>query len=103
MKNKTNYGQHTIGELIQMLKKAVEDTPYLNIDSPVLISDYNMSGYKYEFDLLPSFSPQHHTAGLCLFHSLGETTEEVITEPIKEEIKEEENTSIVKFAKWLKD
>lgn len=102
-KKKSAYGYQTIGSLIELLKKAVEETPYLNYNSPVLISDYNMSGYKYEFDVLPAFSYQHYTAGVCLFHSLGETVEEVVKEPVKKEVKEAEDASVVKFAKWVKN
>ena len=77
MRKKSNYGQHTIGELMQMLKQALDENKYITLDSPVMIADYNMSSMKYDFDLLPCFSSKHHTAGLCLFHSLGEVTEEV--------------------------
>lgn len=116
-KKKSNYKQHTIGELMQMLKQALQDNPYLDMNSPIMISDYNMSGFKYDFDLLPCFSPQQHTAGLCLFHSLGEVpvdkkNEEIYIEPsydtdwdepfIREEEPAEEDSSIMKFVKRMK-
>ena len=113
-KKKSNYGQHTIGSLMQMLKQALDENKYLTLDSPVMISDYNMSGFKYDFDLLPCFSPQQHTAGLCLFHSLGEVPvnkEEVYIEPSydtdweEEPVSEEpveEDSSVMRFAKWYK-
>ena len=97
------YKEHTIGELIQAIKQTVQDTPYLDINSPVMISDYNMSGMKYEFDILPSFSSKHHTAGLCLFHSLGEEAQEVEVRVEAEEVAEEKETSVMKFAKWFKE
>ena len=115
MRNKSNYRQHTIGELMQMLKQALQDNPYLDVDSPVMLSDYNMSGFKYDFDLLPYFSQQHHTAGLCLFHSLNEETkdEKIYREPsyntdwdksfIRKEEPTVEDTSVMKFAKWYKE
>ena len=102
MQKKSNYKQHTIGELMQMLKQALQDNPYLDMDSPIMISDYNMSGFKYDFDLLPCFSSKHYTAGLCLFHSLGEVTEEEVT-PKKSLNEKEEDTSVLKFAKWVKE
>ena len=102
MKTKKNtYGEYTIGALIKAIKRTMEETPYLNLDSPVMISDYNMSGFKHEFDILPTFSQKHHTAGLCLFHSLNEPIEEVIVEPIVEE--QEETSSIMKFVNWVKN
>ena len=102
-KYKTTYGEYTIGELIQALKKAVEDTPYLDMNSPVMISDYNMSGFKYELDVLPTFSQRHHTAGVCLFHSLNEPVEEeeIVVEPVVEEV--QEVPSIMKFVNWVKN
>ena len=70
------YKEYTIRELIQALKQAVENNGFLNEDSPVLISDYNMSGYKHKFKLHPVMSPVHSTAGLCLFHSLENRNDE---------------------------
>lgn len=102
MRNKSNYRQHTIGELMQMLKQALQDNPYLDMDSPVMISDYNMSDFKYDFDLLPCFSQKHHTAGLCLFHSLGEVTEEVTPKMSLEEKPVNEKSSMMKFIKRMK-
>ena len=107
-KHKSTYGEYTIGEFIQALKKTVEETPYLNLNSPMLISDYNMTGFKYEFDILPTFSQKHHTAGLCLFHSLPSETEEeeieVSIEPTVEPIEEvEEESSFMKFVSWYKN
>jgi len=107
-KHKSTYGEYTIGEFIQALKKTVEETPYLNLNSPMLISDYNMTGFKYEFDILPTFSQKHHTAGLCLFHSLPSETEEeeievsvkTTVEPLEEA---EEESSFMKFVNWCKN
>ena len=109
-KHKSTYGEYTIGEFIQALKKTVEETPYLNLNSPMLISDYNMTGFKYKFDILPTFSQEHRTAGLCLFHSLKQEKEAYIepsydTESGEDffEEEEKEDSSVMKFAKWLKE
>ena len=105
VKTKQTYGYQTIGSLIQLLQEAVEDNKYLSMDSPVFISDYNMSQQKYEFDVLPSFVPLKHTAGLCLFHSLNEPVEDFEEEIEVEndlEISEPEDTGIVKFANWFR-
>ena len=64
------YKEYTIAELIQALKQALAENSYLDENSPVLISDFDMSGYKHKFKLHPVMSPAHSTAGLCLFHSL---------------------------------
>ena len=103
----TEYGYQTIGTLIQALKQAVENNAYLDMNSPVFISDYNMSKQNYKFSVLPAFSPMQHTAGLCLFHSLNEPVEEVeeVVEPVRtvqEEPTVENNCSTMKFAKWFK-
>ena len=103
VKTKQTYGYQTIGSLIQLLQEAVEDNRYLSMDSPVFISDYNMSSQKYEFDVLPSFVPLKHTAGLCLFHSLNEPMEDYEVEVENDlEISEPEDTGIVKFANWFR-
>lgn len=109
-KKKTTYGYQTIGSLIALLKKTVEETSYLDYNSPVMISDYNMSSFKYEFDVVPAFSQAHHTAGIGLFHSLNEEPVYVETtydtesgEPFfKEEEEEKEDTAVMKFVKWYK-
>lgn len=107
MKKQSNYRQHTIGELMQALKNALEENKYLTLDSPIMIADYNMSNIKYDFDLLPSFSPIHRTAGLCLFHSLnepiGEYKKEVTQENVTTDDTSTEDKSIMKFAKWIKE
>ena len=105
VKAKQTYGYQTIGSLIQLLQQAVEDNRYLSMNSPVFISDYNMSQQKYEFDVLPSFVPLKHKAGLCLFHSLNEPVkdfEEEIEVEKDLEISEPEETGIVKFANWFR-
>lgn len=89
-KFKTQYGLQTIGGLIEALTQYVEDNNYITMESPVFISDYAMSGYKHEFDILPTFSPYLHQAGVCLFHSLsGETESEPVIET-EENIEEED-------------
>ena len=70
------YKQYTVRELVEALKQAVEDNSYLNENSPVLISDYNMSGYKYKLNIHPVMSPVNSTVGVCLFHTLNNNGEE---------------------------
>ena len=71
-----------------------------------MIADYNMSEIKYEFDLLPSFSPIQRTAGLCLFHSLNKPVTEYKREVTEENdttnVTSTEDKSVMKFAKWVK-
>lgn len=116
VKNKnTGYGKHTIGSLIEHIKQLVEDNTYLNMNSPVFISDYAMSGYKHEFDILPTVSPYSHQAGLCLFHSLGEEgassnadaeeIEEDVTYDEEEDVTYEEapqKIGVSRIMKWYK-
>ena len=105
VKTKQTYGYQTIGSLIQLLQEAVEDNRYLSMNSPVFISDYNMSSQKYEFDVLPSFVSLKHKAGLCLFHSLNEPVEDFEEEIEVEndlENSEPEETGVLKFTNWFK-
>lgn len=124
VKERRGYGLQTVRSLIENLKKYVEESDYLDMDSPIFISDYAMSGYKHEFDVLPTFSPYMHKAGLCLFHSLGEEKsvvsldtsntpseeieeEEVAydleTETLEEPSVEPSTRGISKFMKWYKE
>ena len=64
------YGFQTIGSLIQSLERLVNENSQIDYDSPIMINDFAMSGIKYKFDVLASFSPLTHSAGVCLFHSL---------------------------------
>lgn len=93
----TNYHEFTIGELMQALKQAVEDNSYLSYDSPLFISDYNMSGFMYEVGVAPTYSSKHHTAGLCLFHTLKSEFEdvEVDVDEFGNEIKQEEQNYVL--------
>ena len=107
MKKKTEYKQQTIGSLIQSLQDLVEGSRYLTMDSPIFISDYNMSQQKYEFSVLPSFSSLEHKAGVCLFHSLNEPVKEYeySTESHNLIVEEEptvEGRDMTKFARWVK-
>ena len=101
------YGYQTIGSLIQSLKDLVENNGHLTMDSPIFMSDYNMSSQKYKFSVLPSFSSLEHKAGVCLFHSLNEPVEEPYsynTESHKNttENKPIEDKGMTKFARWYK-
>lgn len=89
-KERIGYGLYTIGDLIEHLQLAVRENNYLTMDSPVFISDYNMTGYKHEFDILPTFSPYLKQAGVCLFHSLGEAPAPVVDKTV-EDFEEEED------------
>ena len=95
----TNYKEYTIGELILSLKQAVETNSYISYDSPVFISDYNMSGFMHELGVAPTFSSKHHTAGLCIFHSLKnefDDLEEVDVDEFGNEIEENTQNYIMK-------
>lgn len=98
MNTVTNYHEFTIGELMQALKQAVEDNSYLSYDSPLFISDYNMSGFMYEVGVAPTYSSKHHTAGLCLFHTLKNEFEdvEVDVDEFGNEVKEDSGNYIMK-------
>ena len=96
-KNNSTYKTYTVGELIQGLKRAVEENTFLNYDSPIMISDFNMHSQKYEFAIEPAYLPYERVAGVGLFHSLGATE---LEEPVEEE---QENVSVMKFAKWVKE
>ena len=105
---KDEYKQQTIGSLIQSLQDLVEGSRYLTMDSPIFISDYNMSQQKYEFSILPSFSSLEHKAGVCLFHSLNEPVKEYgySTESHNLIVEEEptvEGRDMTKFARWVKE
>ena len=105
---KDEYKQQTIGSLIQSLQDLVEGSRYLTMDSPIFISDYNMSQQKYEFSVLPSFSSLEHKAGVCLFHSLNEPVKEYgySTESHNLIVEEEptvEGRDMTKFARWVKE
>ena len=89
--------KYTIGSLIQALKQAVETNNYLNYDSPIMISDFNMHSQKYEFAIELAYLPYERVAGIGLFHSLGATE---LEEPVEEE---QENVGVMKFAKWYKE
>ena len=93
----TNYHEFTIGELMQALKQAVEDNSYLSYDSPLFISDYNMSGFMYEVGVAPTYSSKHHTAGLCLFHTLKNEFEdvEVDVDEFGNEVKQKEQNYVL--------
>ena len=101
IKAQQTYGYQTIGSLIKSLKSLVEENKYLSYDSPVFISDYNMSKQNYKFDILPAFSQEHYTAGVCLFHSLNEPVLEYMEE-VEVEPSTEEQEYNMKFTKWFK-
>ena len=94
----TNYKEYTIGELIQSLKQAVEDNSFLSYDSPVFISDYNMSGFMYEVGVAPTYSSKHRTAGLGIFHTLKSEFEdvEVDVDEFGNEVKKDNGNYIMK-------
>ena len=100
MTTERTYTYHTIGELISTLQNLVDNSESLTMNSPIMISDFNMSGYKEKFSILPTFSTNQNLAGICLFHSLGNLEETLNREPIIDEVdvedevdvKEEENT-----------
>ena len=84
-KNYNGYKYCSIRELIFTLQEMVKDSETLTLDSPVMISDFNMSGYKEEFSVLPTFSTNQGQAGVCLFHSLKGTVQSAKPEEKVEE------------------
>ena len=97
------YKQYTVRELIEALKQAVEDNSFLNENSPVLISDYNMNGYKYKLNIHPVMSPVNSTVGVCLFHSLENSGEDEFKNDLVLPNKDEyEDSKFMKFVRGIK-
>lgn len=86
MTTEKTYTYHTVEELINTLQNLVNNSETLTMKSPIMISDFNMSGYKEKFSVLPTFSTNQNQAGICLFHSLGHLEEIVNREPDIEEL-----------------
>ena len=86
MTTEQTYTYHTVQELIDTLQDLVNNSEALTMNSPIMISDFNMSGYKEKFSVLPTFSTNQNQAGICLFHSLGNLEEIVNKEPDIEEL-----------------
>lgn len=86
MTTEKTYTYHTVEELINTLQNLVNNSETLTMKSPIMISDFNMSGYKEKFSVLPTFSTNQNLAGICLFHSLGNLEETLKKEPIVEEV-----------------
>lgn len=85
MTTEKTYTYHTVEELINTLQNLVNNSETLTMKSPIMISDFNMSGYKEKFSVLPTFSTNQNLAGICLFHSLGNLEETLKKEPVIEE------------------
>ena len=85
MTTERTYTYHTVEELINTLQNLVNNSETLTMKSPIMISDFNMSGYKEKFSVLPTFSTNQNLAGICLFHSLGNLEETLKKEPVVEE------------------
>ena len=88
MTTEKTYTYHTVGELIDTLQNLVSNSETLTMNSPIMISDFNMSGYKERFSILPTFSQNQGQAGVCLFHSLGNLEETLKKEPVIDNIEE---------------
>lgn len=88
MTTERTYTYHTVGELISTLQNLVDNSESLTMNSPIMISDFNMSGYKEKFSILPTFSQNQGQAGICLFHSLGNLEETLKKEPVIDNIEE---------------
>lgn len=96
------YKQYTVRELIEALKQAVECNTFIDENSPVLISDYNMTGYKFKFNLHPVMSPVHSTVGLCLFHSLENNGEEEFKNDLVDYEHSNKEDRFMKFVRRIK-
>ena len=100
MTTKQTYKYYTVQELVNTILDLVENSETLTVNSPIMISDFNMSGYKEKFSILPTFSTNQNQAGICLFHSLGNLEETLKKEPVVDNIEElevdveDENTSV---------
>ena len=86
MTTEKTYTYHTVGELISTLQNLVDNSEALTMNSNIMISDFNMSGYKEKVSILPTFSTNQNLAGVCLFHSLGNLEETLKKEPVIEEL-----------------
>ncbi len=94
MTTERTYTYHTVGELISTLQNLVDNSESLTMNSPIMISDFNMSGYKEKFSVLPTFSTNQNLAGVCLFHSLGNLEETLKKEPVVEETDFEDEVDV---------
>lgn len=94
MTTERTYTYHTVGELISTLQNLVDNSESLTMNSPIMISDFNMSGYKEKFSVLPTFSTNQNLAGVCLFHSLGNLEETLKKESIVEETDFEDEVDV---------
>ena len=63
-----NYKLYTIKELITALEEMAETSQSINLDSYVVFSDFNMSGFQENIKLCPVNRYGHWCIGL--FHSL---------------------------------
>ena len=86
MENPRNtYKLYTVRELIENLQEFVENSNYLSMDSEVVISDFNFSGFREKLKLEPVNLYGNRCVGL--FHTLQQ--DEV------SEIKQRNKVSIV--------
>ena len=83
-KKPNGYKVYTVRELIVALRELAENSQNIDLDSEVVISDYNMSGFKEKFKLHPVRLYGRTCVGL--FHSLEEDEEsELKSKPLREE------------------
>ena len=71
---KTDIKTYTIKELMNKLRETLETNPKVTPDTKVVLSDFNMSGFKEDLMVEPVRLVGEEV--LCLFHSLPCINEE---------------------------
>lgn len=87
------YKVYTVRELIVALREIAENSQHIDLDSEVVVSDYDMTGFKEKFKLYPVNLYGNWSVGL--FHTLeqGEESE------LKKKPKRKSPFRIPKFTK----
>ena len=62
---------YTVKELMNKLREAIETNPKITPNTKVVLSDFNMSGFKEDLMVEPVRLVGEEV--ICLFHSLGGT------------------------------
>jgi uncharacterized protein YrzB (UPF0473 family) len=95
MKCNNQYKKFTIKSLLNSLEEIMARNPQITLDSEVIISDINMSSFKQEIKIYPThdYKDGQMKVGIYLNpyekDELIDTVEEVKTEQVSEQVKEE--------------
>ena len=86
LKVKEQTKTYTVRELLYKLRETLENNPRITPDTKVVLSDFNMSGFKEDIMVEPVNILGEQT--LCLFHSLGKpcTEEESVVKSNKKNL-----------------